>query len=484
MNKLTGFLNPIARLGLQKYSILFPLIASIAAVVLSELFAYQIAKNPDIVGVYIIFVNVAMIIYFAFRDGIKGGFVATIIPIIYYFYIVFTRGTQGDELNSALKTIGMLTAVYLILAATIGWLKMRIDSLIIKETEARLISEERQARLQIILQQLPVGVLSIDSNGKTLTGNRQVEKMFGQKIRTPKDILENYISPQSREWPIIRALKKGETIRSEEMEYVKNGNKNLSLLVNAAPIKNRNGQIIAAVSVIHDITKEKELEQRKDDFINMASHELKTPITSMKIYIEVLLNLIKKHKDEKATKTLNSIKNQTEKLQELVSDLLDVSRIQTGKLSFNKDLFSLDQLVKETVEVLQGTTERHKINIMGRSSVRVFADRFRIYQVLTNLITNAIKYSPDANKINVSIKKTDKKVVVSVQDFGIGISKEQQKKVFERLYQVTDPKEKTFPGLGMGLYISKEIIKRHKGNIWVEGEKGKGSIFFFSLPLG
>jgi two-component system CheB/CheR fusion protein len=192
--------------------------------------------------------------------------------------------------------------------------------------------------------------------------------------------------------------------------------------------------------------------------------------------------LIAQYQDEKATKTLLGIKNQTDKLQGLVSDLLDVSRIQTGKLSFKKEPFCINDLLKEIISVLQSTTSQ-QIILKKYPHVQINADKFRIYQVVTNLLTNAIKYSPQGEKIWIEIQSLKNKLVVSVKDQGIGIDKNQQKRIFDRLYQVTDAKEKKFPGLGMGLYISREIIKRHRGAIWVEGEKGKGSTFYFSLPL-
>jgi signal transduction histidine kinase len=195
------------------------------------------------------------------------------------------------------------------------------------------------------------------------------------------------------------------------------------------------------------------------------------------------MRLIQKHNDDKATSILTNIRNQTNRLQKLVNDLLDVSRLQTGKLTFEKEMFRLDELVAETIEVLKGSAKRQKLIFEKTSPVSVYGDRFRIYQVITNLVTNAIKYSPDNTDIIIKVYKKNKKAEVSVQDSGIGIDKDQRKRIFERLYQVTDDKEKTFPGFGMGLYISKEIIKRHKGNIWVESEKGKGSTFYFNIPL-
>jgi signal transduction histidine kinase len=144
--------------------------------------------------------------------------------------------------------------------------------------------------------------------------------------------------------------------------------------------------------------------------------------------------------------------------------------------------FCINDLLKEIISVLQSTTSQ-QIILKKYPHVQINADKFRIYQVVTNLLTNAIKYSPQGEKIWIEIQSLKNKLVVSVKDQGIGIDKNQQKRIFDRLYQVTDAKEKKFPGLGMGLYISREIIKRHRGAIWVEGEKGKGSTFYFSLPL-
>ncbi len=491
MEKILNYFNPLARLGIKRYSTLFPLLSAVALASLLEFLSFVVFKDPNASGLAAIVLFVGLIIYFSFRDGIKGGVIATLVTISYYAYIIYTRHHQGDQLRASIQTVIGLAIIYLILALVIGWLKQTIDTLMETEMEARRLAEEGQMRLETILEQLPVGVLLVDLKHKLIQGNKQVEKVLGQKIKIPltaDDTYENVHAYQedkpmaAKEWPLLRALKRGENIVGEEIKYLRDDNKELHLRVNAAPIRNRKKEIIAAVSTFYDVTQEKELEKRKDDFINMASHELKTPLTSMKLYLDSLFNRVNKSEDEKAIKTLNSIKNQTLRLQELVNDLLDVSRIQTGKLHFHKEEFRLDQLVIETVEMLQDTTPQ-AILIVKKTPIKIMADRFRIYQVITNLITNAIKYSSKNADIKIRIQRQKGAAVVSVQDFGIGIAKSQRKMIFERLYQVTDATEKTFPGLGMGLYISKEIVKRHKGKIWVEGEKGKGSIFYFSLPL-
>jgi len=163
--------------------------------------------------------------------------------------------------------------------------------------------------------------------------------------------------------------------------------------------------------------------------------------------------------------------------------LLDVSGIQTGKLRFNFEEFDFPKMVYDTVEGLQGTTNHHITTLITARNHRIKGDRYRIYQVLVNLLSNAIKYSPEGKKIILQVKQLKQHVVVSVKDFGVGIEKDQQQKVFDRLYQVNNPNGKTFPGLGLGLFISKEIVERHKGKLWVESKKGEGSTFYFSLPL-
>ena len=201
----------------------------------------------------------------------------------------------------------------------------------------------------------------------------------------------------------------------------------------------------------------RESEARKDEFISMASHELKTPLTRME--------------------------EQLDKLTKLVSDLLDVTKMQTGKLEFREERFFLNELVRETLENLQGTMETHHLQLEEVTDVQVLGDKDRLGQVLINLLTNAIKYSPEADTVIVRVSADEHNAIVSVQDFGIGIAETHQEKIFERFYQVNDGTEKTFPGLGIGLYISSQIVRGHHGRLWVESAKGAGATFYVTLPL-
>src|SRR5713226_1424013 len=238
-----------------------------------------------------------------------------------------------------------------------------------------------------------------------------------------------------------------------------------------------------AASLQAEISGRKKLERQKDEFISMASHELKTPVTSLKGFLNLLQRRLTSPEDEKELHYLARMNAQVHKLAKLINDLLDISKMQTGQLVYREEHFDLDALAQEIVENIQGTTQTHHLLLEDQTQTEAFGDRDRIGQVLINLLNNAIKYSPQASTVVVRVAKDQHNVLVSVQDFGIGIAKEHLQKIFERFYQVTDPEERTYPGLGIGLYISLEIVKRHGGQIWVESKKGEGTTFHFTLPL-
>ncbi|HSX40385.1 MAG TPA: ATP-binding protein [Candidatus Saccharimonadales bacterium] len=223
--------------------------------------------------------------------------------------------------------------------------------------------------------------------------------------------------------------------------------------------------------------------KQRNEFISIASHELKTPVTSIKAYAQVLQRRFSKMGDQLAATQLEKMDGQLVKLTNLINDLLDITKIESGKIMFNEEKFDFDGLISEIVEDLQHTTDAHHIVQSGKVSKKVFGDKDRIGQVLTNLISNAIKYSPHSKKILVQVGTYNNHVKVCVKDYGVGISKEKQEKVFERFYRVSGPKEDTYPGLGLGLYISSEIVKRQGGRIWVESTENKGSTFCFTLPI-
>lgn len=219
--------------------------------------------------------------------------------------------------------------------------------------------------------------------------------------------------------------------------------------------------------------------QKKDEFIGIASHELKTPLTSIKAYLQMLT--LVENEQPKIT-YVQKAEDNVNKLQKLILDLLDVSKIQAGQLQLEIKKFNIDELINDCINDMQMTNTKHTITRIGTAMGQmVYADRHRIEQVLINFLSNAIKYSPVATEIIVETKRSDSAVIVKVQDAGIGIPAADHSKIFDRFYRVPGD-AMGISGFGLGLYICSQIIKRHKGKVWVESKEGKGSSFYFSLP--
>ncbi|MGI8420566.1 MAG: ATP-binding protein [Candidatus Levyibacteriota bacterium] len=234
---------------------------------------------------------------------------------------------------------------------------------------------------------------------------------------------------------------------------------------------------------IEDITQRKIIEQQKDDFVGYVTHELKTPLTSLAAFVQILQGYHEKTRDKKSQFLLAKVAGQIERLTKLLSSFNHVYKAQNGMLELKNTPFSLTDLVKETVETFQYTTSTHIITIEGTVTSLIKADKERIRQVIVNLLINAIKYSPTADVIIVKLDENPQEVTISVQDFGIGIPKSQQDHIFERFFRVKAKEKYNIKGLGLGLYITREIIKAHGGKLAVESVEGKGSTFSFSLPV-
>ncbi|WP_231465128.1 cell wall metabolism sensor histidine kinase WalK [Pedobacter sp. Leaf132] len=222
-------------------------------------------------------------------------------------------------------------------------------------------------------------------------------------------------------------------------------------------------------------------EQRMRDFIAVATHELKTPLTALSGYAQIIGMKSVKLNEPALVHAAERARYQVTKMAKLVDDLLDVSKLDEGMLRLNPESFDMTALIKETIGDVQSTSPEHEFSFEHRESHHVIADREKIAQVLTNLFVNAVKYAPRSPKIEVSVTHKDGKIVTSVRDFGVGIKKEEMPHVFRRFYR-TDSAHKGFRGFGVGLYLCAEIISRHGGEIGVDSEVSKGSVFHFSLP--
>jgi signal transduction histidine kinase len=228
-----------------------------------------------------------------------------------------------------------------------------------------------------------------------------------------------------------------------------------------------------------DIDIQKTNEQKKDEFLSIASHELKTPLTSIKAFNQLMMRI---NDPQKLTGFVQKSAAHVLRLEKLINDLLDVSRINAGKMEYNMEIFNFREMLTDTIDGVQHTTLTHQIVLEKAQDILYTGDRFRLEQVVNNLLTNAIKYSPGENKVIVNcVLHEDNSLIVSVQDFGIGIEEKDLTRLFERYYRV-DNTAMRFEGLGLGLFISAEILKRHHGSFWIESELDRSSTFFFRLP--
>ncbi|MDB5149447.1 MAG: yycG 1 [Mucilaginibacter sp.] len=235
--------------------------------------------------------------------------------------------------------------------------------------------------------------------------------------------------------------------------------------------------------VMHDVTAHKQDDIRKSDFIAMASHELKTPLTTLQAYVQMLTAKASKAGDTFAVGALNKAYIQVKKMSALINGFLSASSFEAGKIYLNEQPFEMNTLLKEIVEDMMLVTQSHDIVVTSDCNIVVHADRDKIGQVITNFLSNAIKYSPRGKNIKVSCKEIKGEVEVSITDEGLGIEPQDLEKLFDRYYRIESEQTQNISGFGLGLYLSAEIIQRHRGKVWVESEMEKGSTFYFSLPL-
>ena len=243
-----------------------------------------------------------------------------------------------------------------------------------------------------------------------------------------------------------------------------------------------NGEIAGVIGIARDITERKSLEQQKDIFFSLVTHEIKNPLSSIKAFAEMLSKYHEKRNEEKPKHYAEAIDEQVDKLNILVNDFLDISKMNAGTFSYKKEKFDLNTLVTDSVDVYNQGQARNRIRKVGNKKAFVYGDAHRIEQVLNNLIANALKYSPEDSPITIEVIKNSKTTSVHVTDLGPGIPEEKHATIFELFYRLEHHKASSITGHGMGLYVCKQIILGHDGNIWVKSVADEGTTFSFTLP--
>ncbi|MBX4205954.1 PAS domain-containing protein [Candidatus Microgenomates bacterium] len=329
------------------------------------------------------------------------------------------------------------------------------------------------------------GLLAVDKEENVLYANKKLAEILGLdydsfNAATVKDLYQigrKIFTDFSKFIAKASVLGKSKTRKSKGILFMKNGK-----IINyySVPVVDKNNQFKARMWFFEDKTFDFKNEEHRNAFIGVVTHEIRNPLAIVRGYAEIASKKLVKKDGEKLKSYLGKILEQTDKVSELVNDLLDLTQIRSGILKLQKKQFDINALVNETLEICKKTAP-HKIHKSGSAKLLVFADKTRIRQVLINLISNAIKYSPRTKAISIIVKQDKEMTQISVKDFGPGISKEDIGKIFE-VYTRGERGRSNIPGFGIGLFVSKAIIKGHNGKIWVDSKLGKGSTFTFSIP--
>ncbi len=256
----------------------------------------------------------------------------------------------------------------------------------------------------------------------------------------------------------------------------------IAVIASASPIINNN-RVTGVAVTLHDISERLKLEQQKDEFIAIASHELKTPLTTLKALTQLFRQRSARPERQADYQYFSRFETYLNRLLELVTSLLDVSKVASDNFALKRKMFSFDKFLEDLVNDFQQTETTHCIEVKNSFRGKIYADRDHLAQVITNLLSNAIKYSPQSNAIIIKTTYSPHFLTISIKDFGVGIPDSLRERVFDRFFRIKGPKGERFPGLGLGLYIANKIVKLHGGRMWVRSMEGQGSVFYFSLPL-
>ncbi|XHR97026.1 PAS domain S-box protein [Mucilaginibacter sp. UC70_90] len=347
-------------------------------------------------------------------------------------------------------------------------------------------AEEKSAKLAAIVETSDDAIVSKTLESVVTSWNAAAERMFGYTAEEMIGQTIYKIIPEDRqneEPHILSRLITGERVDHFETRRQTKDGRLLDVSLTISPVMDKQGKIIGLSKIARDITDKKQEEQRKNDFIGMVSHELKTPLTSLAAIIQVTQKKLAQSEDQFLSDAMEKANQQARRMASMINSFLNISRLEAGKLLIEKQPFDLGQLLQEILEETRLTVTSHIFSLKECSKLTVNADRDKIISVISNLISNAVKYSPKGRLIDISCKLNGNMMVtVSVKDEGMGIKPEDLSYIFDRYYRVETNHTRHISGFGIGLYLSAEIIKRHGGEIWAESELDKGSTFYFSLP--
>ncbi|WP_334329367.1 cell wall metabolism sensor histidine kinase WalK [Companilactobacillus sp. HBUAS59699] len=385
----------------------------------------------------------------------------------------------------------------------LGQLAMAVNDLSVKVEEATENSESERRRLDSVLTQMSDGVIATNRLGNITVINEMAQEFLnkdeeeadGKSLVEVLGIDDKVTFDELLENPDPMVI---ETNDGPDEDYDVNDDNSLILNADFSLIQRNSGFISGMVCVLHDVTEQQKIDSERRQFVSNVSHELRTPLTSISSYIDALNNGA--WKDQKlAPQFLNVTAEETDRMIRMIQDLLSLSRMDQGRSKLEKELVNFNEffsyildrfdmmLKKEKADAKEDDTKvvkNYRIKrIFTNKDLWVEIDTDKMTQVIDNIVNNAIKYSPDGGVITCRLLETNKHIIISISDEGLGIPRKDIKKVFDRFYRVDKARSRKQGGTGLGLSISKEIVEQHKGRIWVNSAEGKGSTFYISLPF-
>ena len=354
---------------------------------------------------------------------------------------------------------------------------------------ARQDAESRAAELLAMFQADPNGLLLFDEHDRVRYVGPRLEQMFewlpvrGFLGRHYEDLFSQDARADGRSAEAVERARHIFSRRNEpsfdEFQLARSGQ---WVSRTSVPVRSARGEYLGRLFVYVDVTAQKELDQERSEFLTVAAHELRTPLTPLSMYLQNIERRLARGVPVDV-EVANKARRQVARLSKLVEDLLDLSRLESGRLEINRDVVRISDVVAEVVADFRAAAPAHELEIVGASEVVVHGDRQRLEQVLVNLLQNAIKYSPQGGRVVVTVRQEGAEAMVSVADQGIGIPSEEQSHLFQRFFRARNAATRNFGGLGIGLYVSHEIVERHGGRFLVESETDEGAVFTFTLPL-
>jgi PAS domain S-box-containing protein len=392
---------------------------------------------------------------------------------------------------TAILVLAAFLAAFILTYFLVGFQARRVEKQFRQQASSL---EERRAKDEALLSSIGEGIVVTDRNGLVELINQRAEELVGWKLEEVvskhwyevavlEDEKGNLIPPEER--ATQRVLETGKVMANDTYYYVRKDGTRFPVGTTAAPVIYK-GKTIGVIAVFRDITHDKEIDRAKSEFVSLASHQLRTPLSAIKWFAEMLLNGDAGQLAKEQAEYLRNIYQSNERMIELVNSLLNISRIESGRIIVDPVPTDLAELVQQVLLDLKAkiTEKKFRLVVSTHSQLpKLMVDPRLVRQVYLILLSNAMKYTPESGEILVFISKNDREVISQISDSGFGIPEPEQKRVFERFFRATNAVKTVTDGTGLGLYLAKTIVESSGGRIWFVSAEGKGTTFWFSIPL-